>query len=298
MKELSLNRSIYDKCNNSIIITGCARSGTTIMGKVIHSFKCVEYAFEPPILFSLFPLISNLDENNWKLLYETYLYEEFLIPALSGRAINCNRKDDSSIYKVKTEALINERLNKSLRKVDGERIAENSRIAYKMPDVVSFLPYLKQYYPNTSVIIMHRQAPYIFNSLLEKGWFNNNMLHHENVVWPNRFLNGLRIPFWVDPNDDDMWYEMDELHRIAYYYIRQHTEDIHDCIKIKYEKLIENPKSIAMSLAEKLGLQFGDKTAEILSTIRYTKKKRNLAILKKLEPEIRKKVEYYSNLKS
>ena len=71
---LTLNKQIFDKCNECIVITGCARSGTTILSKIIHSFSNVELSFEPPMLFSLFPLINKLSQNDWKLLYETYLY--------------------------------------------------------------------------------------------------------------------------------------------------------------------------------------------------------------------------------
>jgi len=297
MDRIGLNKHIYDKCNEAIIVSGGARSGTTITGKIIHSFQNVEYAFEPPMLFSLFSLINILDENHWKLLYETYLYEEFLMAALSGRGINCNFFDDSSIYKVKSEHLIKERLNKSLRKVDGEPLAEKSRIAYKMPGVVPFLPKLKTYYPGTSVVIMLRKAPYVFNSLLEKGWFNDRMLQEENVIWPNRFLDGFRIPFWVEPEDDKMWCAMNELHRVAYYYIRinEHVTYIPDCITIRYDDLIESPKQMAMTLADRLALSFGEKTDEILNTVKYTKKNRDLNILENLKPEIRDKVELYSS---
>ena len=66
---LSLDKKISKKCNEAIIISGGARSGTTIIGKVLHSLKNVEYAFEPPALFALFPLINDLPKKIWKLLY-------------------------------------------------------------------------------------------------------------------------------------------------------------------------------------------------------------------------------------
>ena len=69
-------------------------------------------------------MIEQLESNQWKFLYETYLYEEFLIPALAGRNINCNRQDDSSIYRVKTQTEIETRLNQSHSKSQAE---ENSR---------------------------------------------------------------------------------------------------------------------------------------------------------------------------
>lgn len=297
LKKIALDSRIYHKCNDAIVISGSARSGTTIVGKIIHSFDNVEYAFEPPLLYSLFPLISELNKDHWKLLYETYLYEEFLMSALSGRGINCNLKDDSSIYKVKPEKLVNDRLNKSLRKIDGEKLATKSRIVYKMPDVVPFLLRLKEYYPGTTVLIVLRKAVYVFNSLLEKGWFSDKTLREENLVWPNRSLNGMRIPFWVAPGDDKAWCEMDEMHRIAYYYItvNKPVGKIPGCITVKYDDLIEDPLRTAKLLAKKLKLHFGEKTLEILDTVKRTQKNRHMTILEKLKPQIRKQIEHYSS---
>ena len=88
------------------------------MGKVLHSFQSVEYTFEPPTLFSLFSLLPRLDEVEWKLLYETYLYEDFFVNAIAGRNLNLNRNDDSCVYNAKAEAEVDARYEGSLRKAE------------------------------------------------------------------------------------------------------------------------------------------------------------------------------------
>lgn len=298
MDRIKLDDKIFKKCNESTIISGSSRSGTTLLGKILHSFENVEYAYEPPMLFSLFSVMTYLDKNSWKLLYETYLYEEFLMNALAGRAINCNKADDSSIYNVKPLKLIEERLNKSFRKIEAERLAQNSHIVYKIPDIVPFLPILKKYYPGIKIIIILRDAPSVFWSIFEKGWFNDKSLKEENLIWPNRFLKGIRIPFWVDQQDAEEWVEMDELHRIAYYYIRvnQPLADIPDYIAVKYSKLVDNPEKIIKTLAERLGMLFGEKTTQLISIVSLKRKNADHAILDKLIPSIKEKVEYYSSL--
>jgi hypothetical protein len=107
---MQLKESVKSKVNNSILITGSARSGTSIMGKIIHSLKNVEYVFEPPTLVSLFSVIHEMDEKHWSLLFQTYLYEEFLINAIAGRNLNFNTNDDSCIYNTKPRNEIEERL--------------------------------------------------------------------------------------------------------------------------------------------------------------------------------------------
>jgi hypothetical protein len=298
MVELTSGNSKFNKCNEAILISGGARSGTTILGKIMHTFQDVEYSFEPPMLFSLFPLLPVLPEHHWKLLYESYLYEEFLMNALAGRGLNCNRADDSSIYNVKKGKLIESRLRQSLRKADAEELAKKSQIAYKMPDVVPFLPQLKRYYSGTWIVIMTRKAPEVFNSILEKAWFSTKALKEKNLIWPNRIVNGLKVPFWVDGKDYQDWCEMDELQRTAYYYLRvnESLKNIPGCIRIRYDDLIEDPKAITKLLTERLNLAWGDKTDHILSTVSRTRKYRNYKILNKLEPEIREQVEYYSSM--
>ena len=78
-----------------IIISGISRSGTTFMGKILGSMKNIEYIYEPPTLLMLFNIINKIDKETWINLFETYIYEEFLINSLSGRYLNFNKNDDS-----------------------------------------------------------------------------------------------------------------------------------------------------------------------------------------------------------
>ena len=298
MTYLTLDKKIYSKCNKAIVISGSARSGTTILGKIIHSFDNVEYSFEPPMLYSLFALVNTIPESQWKLLYETFLYEEFLINAIAGRGLNCNRSDDSSIYKVKPIKLIEKRLESSLGKNEIEQMIQSVSIAYKMPDIVPFLPQLITYYPQKTIIIITRNAYDVFNSILEKKWFSSNTLRSKNLTWPNRFFNGIRIPFWVHTDDAEKWYEMNELHRIAYYYLRvnQPLDKISGYIKVRYDDLISDPIAVTKQLSKKLSLNYGEKTLHLISTVSRTNKDRDYNILNKLDSEVRKQVEYYSEL--
>lgn len=256
MIELKLNKNIKSKCNSAIIISGAARSGTTLMGKIIHSMKDVEYIFEPPLLFSLFPLIKKMPPLQWQLLYETYLYKDFLINALAGRRLNCNRKDDSSIYYVKSKKLIQQRLSKSWRKEEIK--TKNSQIVYKMPDIVPFISEIQKYYPGTRVILMHRNFNDTFQSLKKKGWFTNKGLKNPT----NYLYNEYAIP------------HLTEDQRIKYYYDKMYKniKKIKNLVIVKYEDLVKNPNKEVKNTSKKLGLEYGDKTKDIISTIKSHKK--------------------------
>lgn len=287
-----LDNKIYEKCNNSILITGGARNGTTILGKIFHSFINVEYIYEPPMLFSLFALIDTLCEKDWRLLYETYSYEEFLINAIAGRNLNCNRSDDSSIYNVKTELEIDKRQSRSLSKIEAEKIANKSLIVWKMPDIVPYLSTLIKYYPKVKIILITRNPSDVLNSLLKKEWFSDDALQNSNQIWPNRLLNNFKIPFWVKNSDESLWLSYNLIDRCAYYYLRMATI-IHNrnSIIISYDNLIQYPDKTISGLANNLHLKYGLKTKDIIKTIKKTNINRDDKIMLKVNEILRNKIQ-------
>ncbi len=295
-KKLINDPVVVKACNRSILITGSARSGTTILGKIVHSFKDVEYRFEPGMLFWLFALLPSLPRRQWKLLYEAYLFDEILIQSLCGRAINTNLGDDSSIYRVKSEREIKSRLIRSISQAEAVRSGSGHRVAYKLPNIVPFLPILRRYYPEMSIVIMVRKAPDVLDSILKKRWFCDESLPLLSSTWPSRIWKKIWVPFWVLPGDEERWVRMDELHRAAYYYIlsNRNIRRVKNRIIVRYEDLISEPVKTTHDLAHGLGLMFGAKTFEILRSVKRTQKERDPSILDKLEPVIRKEVLFYS----
>nr|WP_319395136.1 sulfotransferase [uncultured Desulfobacter sp.] len=292
---LNLSETVREKVGHSIIITGSGRSGTTILGKCVHSFDKVEYIYEPPLLVSLMPLINQISMEQWRLLYETYLYEDFFCNTFMGRSINCNRIDDSSIYRVKSAEDVERRLNSSLRKLEIERLTAESVIAYKFPGALPYLHKVTQYYPNSKVIIIKRNAVETINSLISKKWYSDDILKG-NLHWPYRMKDGFRIPYWVRENDALKWVNMSEVDRCAYYYItaNEDAETIEKKIEIRYSELLDDPLRIIQDLSKRLNLNFGPKTKEIINDIAPTTKKRDFSILDKISPDLRDKVLYYS----
>jgi len=289
--DLKLNSAAFEACNRAIVISGCGRSGTTTIGQVIHSMKGVEYCFEGPTLVSLFAAMSRLRPPEWKLLYETYLYEDFLINALSGRSLNCNEGDDSSIYKVKDAAVIHSRLSKSKKKGEAVAEAKRSRIAYKVPDIVPYLKRLRSFYPGSRLVLLRRDAEDTINSIVRKKWFSSEVLKAGISIWPNRTRGGLSVPYWIPVKDIDRWIRFDEWNRAAYYYafMTEAQHDLRDAIIVDYDRLVEHPKREIDSLAKKLGLAFGKRTDRIIASI----DKRNIRrhrVIPRLEPDMKRRL--------
>lgn len=263
------------KVESAIIITGPARSGTTLLGKLLHSFDGVEYQFEPPTLIGLLPLIHQMAESHWRLLYETYLYEDFFVNALAGRTINCNTVDDSSIFKVKSSTEIHDRLNKPFTKAQAEHNQATHQIAFKIPTVAYLLPKLQAYYPHTRIVTIEREPSAVIKSLLGKRSLNDATLAQGTLFWPSYphqlTSNGttIHLPYWLDPSAAEEWLALDELNRAAYYYIvtTEAGRNLKATFRLDYSELLSNPQQIAEQLAEVLTLQPGAKTPQIISEI-------------------------------
>jgi hypothetical protein len=263
---------VADKLDQAILITGSARSGTTIMGKLIHSLQRVEYTFEPPTLFPLMALIDHLDAQYWQLLFSTYLYEDFFSGAVAGRNLNFNSNDDSYIFNSKSESLVAKRMSKGIRKSEIGELTEDGIIAFKMPDIVPFIPKLKSYYKRMNIIVMRREPTETISSLLKKGWLDEKSLGHENRIFPLIEYHGSKIPYWVKEEDFALWQSLDEVNRCAYYCIRMDCANEQEALVIDYDRFVLNPHGTLIEICAKFNLEFGEKTDGLLETVKSSKR--------------------------
>jgi len=288
---------MHQAVDTAVLVSGSARSGTTALGKLIHSFSDVEYVFEPPTVITLFALLDSLPESTWRFIYEAYLGEEFLANALAGRSINTNRADDSSIWAVKSEQEIELRLGRSWSKLDVMQEAAGSVLAYKIPNIVPMLGQFHLRYPDTRLVVIKRGAVETLQSLIHKGWFQE-LGAARNLIWPFREHDGVRIPYWVAAGDEELWRSLVEIDRCAYYYLRMSDAppEGDKVLHLRYALLVAQPAQTAQQLADWLGLKFGEKTPEVLSTIAPTGKPVDTSILDRISLRFREQVLHQSAL--
>lgn len=287
---------IKDKVRDSILITGSARSGTTIFGKLVGSLNTVEYFFEPPTLFSLFSLLNKLPSQESCLLFETFVYEELLVGALSGRMINLRNQDDSSIKHTKTDAEIARRMNAIGRKGDIE--TEKATIALKLPDFVYRLPEINKTLGLQKLLISVREPSSTISSLLRKGWFKDESLQAGIHTWPNLFEGRVPKPHWVPKDWLEIWDEMTEVDRAALYFVTQTKLPMdlpESALIFSYDQLIKEPVKLLGAVADHLGLSFGSLTKNILTEV-TEQKTTEYFNLKLLSRNLRNRVEeVYAN---
>ena len=242
----------YDVANSAILITGPARSGTTIMGRVIHSMTEVEYAFEPTFLALLAP---RLTDARVRSAYESWLFQNVLLDSLAGRSINANCHDESAFVKAKGSIEMAKRLASSWTSEELIPLAEGKRVAYKLPEIARTGLRMLEYYPGMSILGMVREPAEVVASLLAKGWFANNAGGYyplELDEWPSHW---------------------DELTRCWYYWCEMTKPLLNDdrVFHVSYERLVKSPRSQVKRIAMALGLHYGPMTLDIVGTIKRQK---------------------------
>ncbi|MBL4889315.1 MAG: sulfotransferase [Candidatus Lindowbacteria bacterium] len=262
-------KNIVDR---SIIVCGCGRSGTTIMGKLVASLETVDYFYEPLYLNSHLTSMSTIDANTWNSLFESYLYEELLLNSLAGRNLNLNKNDDSSIYHYKTPDLIDSRLATSGRRNELEETSMNSTICFKLPDSLFLVPELRTRYPGLRAVAMVREFNDTMDSLIKKGWFSDATLElgASGPMSAMHFTDNHRIPFWVKELEIDNWIELSEIDRTAWYYLATHRfilNNIDSFYVVNYDTLIEEPSQVFGNLCTFFDLRAGRLTAKLLGEV-------------------------------
>jgi len=295
-KELFLHEDAMQIANEAIYLTGPGRTGSTVVGKIIQSFKGIEYAYEPPVLHSLLPLLGALPTGQFRLLYETLLYEDLLMGQITGRAWNFNRNEESCIFHTHSEKDVADRLKNAWTKTLAMTEAKSIHLVLKMTDIIRHLSGLKSIYPNFKVVLNHRSANSCIDSLIQKKWFSDESLSRQGSVWLSQSSEGIVIPQWVPTEAFDSWSKWKEFERAAFYYacILKNAAEFGNAIIISYDKLVLNPKEIVESLAAELKVSFGSCTSELVKNIRAGRQVTSDWI-SKLPGEIKKTVEIYSN---
>lgn len=280
------------KLNCSLAITGVGRSGTTILGKLVHSLKNIEYFFEPPMFV---PIMSSSSGLYQKLLLTFYFNDDLLISALAGRSINTNPNDDSSIFGVKAREEIDYRLSKSFSRKELDTIADQYKVAFKIPSAVNYLLSYKRHFPGSTLVYMHRDPVEVISSILEKEWFRDRDAV-ESPLAECKVVEGRTVPYWVPDDFSIDYYSLSEIDRAAYYYLiniraASTSSQFH---WVDYEVLLASPNQVVSDIADLLNTEPTAMTSKIISSIKKRDKKRDLSILGKISSEFKEIFDYVS----
>lgn len=273
--------------SKGIFLTGATRTGTTMLGSIVYSLQDVEYAEEPPMLYVLLPLIREMPKETFKILYETALFEDHMMPAIAGRRINVNRFDQSSVYNSKSESEVQKRLEKSYRRLEQFPLAQKRHCACKMVEILRYVDTLLDYYPEMRTVLTIRKPESVIASMLEREWFSDKQLKGNSGKWFFKKNMSANVPIWLDDNEEaDAFMKANEVERCCRYYIKEYRpflnawEGLKDkkIVKFDYDEFVQDPHGMFKRLSDWLGCAYGDLTEKILNGVKEPKKDRNISM--------------------
>ena len=295
----NLIKDYQDIANRTLIIYGCARSGTSILGNIVGSMQKAEYLFESPSLTALFAEIDNMPKRTAKNLFEMLVIEDFLLYSLSGRNMNMRRADDSSIFKTKPEDEINRRLS-----LDNLKRDISIKDYFVVAKIVSFCNHIKKIQETFELsfpIYIYRNPENVIFSIKKKEWFTDRSISSGVLDWPNNFDFEIPIPHWVPSEYFSEWSEMSEVDRIGLYYITQTSLELNhikNLYVINYDDFLENTNDIIDNLVLNFELKPTKLTDNLCKQVRAQKSSSSID-LGKIREEFREKiVENYNKLES
>jgi len=291
-----INDPIFSKLiKNTFFITGAARSGTSILGKIIGSMKNVEYVYEPPFLSNLIPLFQNKIDPTQNYLFESYFYEDIIVNSISGRYMNFKSNEESYILNSKSQHEIKKRLSADVNKEKILSNLKNYHFAFKLPHVVHKVNTLNSIYPNMKNLIIYRSSKDVIQSLMNKKWFTNkNILN----IYPKIKFKDKEYPFWLSPEFFNLWFDIDESDRCGIYFYEMYKNlkniDKKKSLLINYKLLVTKTNEEINKITTFTGLKKTSITKKIISELKLPKSYSNKII--KMDTKIIKLLDNLDNI--
>lgn len=262
----------------SVVLTGCGRSGTSILGRLVASLEGFEYEYEPPLLVALLAAAPKVTEEIFRLFWETFVVEHVLLGSLAGRSLNTNPYDESSAFGYLADEEVASRLSRSHGTASLMGKLASTRVVIKMPDVPGSLAHLTSVYPSVSVLASGRSPGPVIASVLNKGWFRTDGSFTNSL--PIRRSGSHEFPFWLAKEFETAYISGRQVDRAAIYYICMHRAvvELKSAVLIDYEILVRTPLMVLESLEFKLSARRTPQTEAVLSSIEHRSSSADLAL--------------------
>jgi hypothetical protein len=273
----------YDKIfeNRLVLITGVARSGTTLMGKIIGSFDKAIYLFEPTTFLLIPPLIKkgSLSKKEGAELLKSILFEDFYLQMIHGRYVNFNKNDDSYIGNYTPENDVKKAWDDFERKNDVlEYLKDNDYFfVLKAPSVHPFLDLVCDIFKDVKIIDIVRNGNDVVSSSMRRDMFSDIDLNERNVDWSFP-TDGLKVPWFIDEKDRVPFKDWNYQTRVAHMWnvLTEasiiFSENNKNVFQLKYDDFIRNPISYLEKIESFLGRRrtsITDKHVESIKTYSY-----------------------------
>jgi len=232
-----------------LIITGAARSGTTILGKTVGSMQPNWFLFEPYIMRLFGTMVGK-----WTPLI---LFEDYFLPLIQGRADNLNSSDDSYMFNYRSEFAT----GLSRRKDAIEFIKrEKPLFIIKMPEFQPYFGTAKQIFPDVRFIHIIRSGNDVVQSAIRREWYTDDWIKTEMI----ELADDQNAPWYLDEESRKRWPDWNPATRAACAWrccVEKGKFDENDRgYTINYEDFVAQPIPYIEIFKIWLGLQITDIT--------------------------------------
>ena len=224
------------------IITGCGRSGTSILGKLIGSMDGVEYLFEPttPKYLMMEPALCR-----------AILFEDFVLPSIQGRNINIDPITESYAgFYITDKELKNKWENKRRIDVLPRIINQKPQFVFKLTEVQGLSGQFNVLFPDVKFIHIIRNGMEVIQSMMKPNWYTDSYMNTNSVDWAMTVKREdgkvYNVPWFVSVEiGEKEWLDYNHATRCAVVWrvtvekMLEFTPNVH---VIRYEKLCKYPE--------------------------------------------------------
>lgn len=259
-----------------VIISGLSRSGTSILSKIVGSFKDVLTLHEPLILRYL-PTLAQNNLMNFKLsshLLKGVLFEDYYLQILQGRRVNFRPADNSYFGNYERLTDVKRRWVRYQRRSDVLKDLNDGKytFALKISELQSLYPVLKRIFKGVKFIEIVRNGQEVISSSLKRDWYTDDYLNVRMNEWAQFYK--VKIPWYVPKKDLRKFAEWNSATRIAYIWRilsekgARYGKRSSDYLRLRYEKLAADPEEITKLCEDFLNLSRTTVTAKHIKAIK------------------------------
>jgi hypothetical protein len=233
-----------------VIISGLSRSGTSILSKIVGSFKDVLTLHEPLILRYL-PTLAQNNLMNFKLsshLLKGVLFEDYYLQILQGRRVNFRPSDNSYFGNYERLTDVKRRWVRYRRRSDVLKDLNDGKytFALKISELQSLYPVLERIFKGVKFIEIVRNGQEVISSSLKRGWYTDDYLNARMNEWAQFYK--VKIPWYVQKRDLRKFAEWNSATRIAYIWRVLSEKGVQygkrgsDYLRLRYEQMAVDPE--------------------------------------------------------
>ncbi len=266
-----------------VIVNGAARSGKTLVGKILGSCKNTEYLDEPwlPMVLAMSAGLGLVSRRLAVPMLRVYV-NEMLNDRILMRHANFRPSDLTSIWSQKDPEEIFTRLIRLKTRKDVREYKRDKKttLVINLTDTLPYQDLLKEAFPGSRTVHVVHEGLLVASETLRKRWYSDEELKKPTLAQLYRPYGIGRakkyLYFWVKEGEEKYYLSLSEYARGLYYW-RQFMEASlghiaranKDIYSLRLPDFLRSPKTELARLARWLRLESTEQTANLIANLSY-----------------------------